>query len=398
MISAQEASEIILSAVCTIGQETVDLTAAHERVLAENIIATENIPPFDNSAMDGYAVCGEDVANPPVMLTLVGEVSAGQAPARGLQRGEAIRIMTGGQLPPGANAVVQLEWTEVVNDGRVRIQRPVTVGHNIRRAGEDIQEGQTVLEGGRELRAAELGVLASLGLKSVEVHRVPHVAILATGNELIEGDKPLEPGKIRNSNSYTLRALIKETKALPVDLGIARDSRDQLKGKILEGLASDALVTSGGVSVGSYDLVQAVMKELGVGIRFWKVNIKPGMPFLFGVYKGKPVFGLPGNPVSTMVTFLKFVQPAIQKMRGMRHPEREFYLRAELLQDIRKTDGKRHFVRGVLENQSGRLTVRTTGSQSSNVLTSLVRANCLILISEETEFLKKGHLVEVELL
>ncbi|MEK6570092.1 MAG: molybdopterin molybdotransferase MoeA, partial [Bacteroidota bacterium] len=199
MISAQEASEIILSAVCTIGQETVDLTAAHERVLAENIIATENIPPFDNSAMDGYAVCGEDVANPPVMLTLVGEVSAGQAPARGLQRGEAIRIMTGGQLPPGANAVVQLEWTEVVNDGRVRIQRPVMVGHNIRRAGEDIQEGQTVLEGGRELRAAELGVLASLGLKSVEVHRVPHVAILATGNELIEGDKPLEPGKIRNS-------------------------------------------------------------------------------------------------------------------------------------------------------------------------------------------------------
>ena len=263
---------------------------------------------------------------------------------------------------------------------------------------EDIQKGQKVLEAGHEIHAAELGVLASLGCATISVYRVPHVAILVTGNELVEVSDLLEPGKIRNSNSYILRGLVKETKALPVYFGVARDTREELRKKILEGLRSDALVTSGGVSVGAYDLVHEVMKEVGVDIKFWKVNIKPGMPLLFGVYRGKPVFGLPGNSVSTMVTFLQFVRPALRKMRGLVSTEGKFHLKAEIAQDIRKTDGKRHFVRGVLTNDKGRMVVQTTGSQASNILTSLMKANCLIIIPEEVEIVKKGDLVEVELL
>lgn len=398
MLSAKEAQDIVLSSVPTLEREHVDIINAHGRVLAEEIIAAENIPPFDNSAMDGFAVRAHDVSNAPILLKIIGEVSAGQLFSHELRPGEAIRVMTGGQVPPGADAVVQVEWTGTAGENQVRVQRAVTVGLNIRRAGEDIQKGQVVLQSGRELRAAELGVLASLGRKSVNVYQVPRVAFIATGNELLEVDQPLEPGKIRNSNSYTVSALIKEIGAHPVDLGIARDSRHELRNKILQGLGSDALVTTGGVSVGNYDLVQTVMKEIGIEIKLWKVNIKPGMPFLFGMYESTPVFGLPGNPVSTMVTFLKFVKPALRKMMGVSPPEAGFRLRAELAHDLKKTDGKRHFIRGILESQDGKFTVRTTGSQSSGVLSSLVKANCLIVVPEHVGTLKKGDSAEVELL
>lgn len=398
MVSAKDALDIILSSVSTTETEGLDLCEVHGRVLAETVVATENIPPFDNSAMDGYAVRAAAVMNVPVILDVVGEVSAGQVYSRELPLGEAVRIMTGGQIPRAADAVVQVEWTEELEKNKVRVHRAVKPGHNIRRAGEDISTGQVVLETGRGIRAAELGVLASLGKKEVLVYRIPNVAYLATGNELIEIDEPLAPGKIRSSNSYTLDALVKETGAHPVDLGIARDNEDDLRVKLHQGLKSDALVTSGGVSVGQYDLVQKIMKRLGVVIKLWKVNIKPGMPFLFGLYKSTPVFGLPGNPVSTMVTFLQFVRPALRKMMGVRFPERTIRLRAELVEEISRRDGKRHFIRGFVETQNGALRVRTTGSQSSAVLTSLVKANCLIIVPEETESLKKGDVVEVELL
>lgn len=398
MLSAKEARETILSSVSVTSTEVVQLHDAHWRVLAETIIAGENIPPFDNSAMDGYAVCSRDVANPPAVLNIVGEVSAGEVFEDGLQPGEAIRIMTGSRIPRGADAVVQVEWTEKVDDARVRILKTVPGGHNIRRAGEDIQKDQVVLESGCELRAAELGVLASLGRESVKVYRVPTVAFLTTGNELVEVGEPLKPGKIRNSNAYTIRALIEETGARPVDLGVARDDRDEIREKLSRGLRSDALVTSGGVSVGSYDLVHEVIKELGVEIKFWSVNIKPGMPFLFGMYNNIPAFGLPGNPVSTIVTFLQFVRPGLRKMMGLRFPEKSIRFRAELAEEIEKKDSKRHFIRGILETHNGTLRVRTTGSQSSAVLTSLVKADCLIIVPEEAGSLKKGDIVEVELL
>jgi molybdopterin molybdotransferase len=398
MISAQEAQAIILDSIQPIGTEAVSLHEAHGRVLALDIVAGESVPGFDNSSMDGYAVRHADLNSAPVVLSIVDEVSAGRTPSREVKRGEAVRITTGGQIPRGADAVVRVEWTELEDDLHVRILKPVGAGQNIRRAGEDIKAGQTVLSSGRELRAPELGVLASLGFDSVTVYQKPRVAILVTGNELTMPDQPLPPGKIRNSNSFTLRGLILESGAIPVDIGIARDDHQEMKEKLVQGLESDVLLTSGGVSVGKYDLMQEVMKEVGVEVKFWKVNIKPGMPLLFGMYGHKPVFGLPGNPVSTTVTFLKFAKPALRKMAGVVNPEMGLRLRAELLHDIEKTDGKRHFIRGIFNTHNGKLTVASTGSQSSGVLTSLVKANCLIIIPEETERLKTGDLVEVELL
>lgn len=398
MLSADRALEIILSSISPGGVEVVDLREAHERVLAEEIVSDEDVPPFDNSGMDGFAVRAEDVTQPPAELRLVGEVSAGQVVDREIGHGEAIRVMTGGMVPPGADAVVQVEMTESIDASSVRVLKSVPPGYNIRRAGEDIHRGEKVFGEGRELRAAELGVLASLGKKTVEVYRVPCVAVLATGSELVDLDQPLTPGKIRNSNSYSLLALLRENNVDTVDLGVAGDDRADLKKKILRGLNSDALVTTGGVSVGNYDLVQEVLKEIGVEIKFWRVNIKPGMPLLFGVYRGKPVFGLPGNPVSSFVTFIKFVRPALRKMMGACSPEKGIRLHARLEHEIKKSDGKRHYIRAVLDRIGQDLTVRTTGSQTSNVLTSLVKANCLMIVPEEVDLLKKGDLVEVELL
>jgi molybdopterin molybdotransferase len=398
LFSADQALDAILSSLSPGEVEIVGLHEAHERVLAEDIVAAEDVPPSDNSAMDGFAVRAQDVARVPVVLTLVGEVSAGSVTARKLGRGEAIRIATGGQIPFGADSVVEVEWTDSFDGASVRVLNSVSPGHNIRRGGADIHCGEKVLGKGRELRAAELGVLASLGKKTVEVYRVPRVAVLATGNELVDIDQPITPGKIRNSNSCTLLSLLKETSVIPVDLGTAGDDRDELRKEILQGLESDALLTTGGVSVGTYDLVQEVLREVGVEIKFWKVNIKPGMPLLFGMYRRKPVFGLPGNPVSTFVTFAKFVRPALRKIMGASSLEKGIRFQARLEHDIEKTDGKRHYVRAVLESNEGTLSVRVTGSQTSNVLTSVMKANCLMIIPEEGGFLKKGDLVEVELL
>jgi molybdopterin molybdotransferase len=405
MLSAHRALESILSSV-TVGEaEVVHLQHAHGRILAEEIIAGEDIPPFDNSGMDGFALRAEDIAQAPTLLRLVGEVSAGNVLSRRVGQGEAVGITTGGQIPPGADAIIQIEWTESVDGTSVRVMRSIPPGHNIRRAGEDIHRGEKIFEKGRRLRAAELGVLASLGRTQVQVYRVPHVAVLATGNELVEIDQAPQQVKIRNSNSSTLLALLQETNSLPVDLGIAGDDRTKLREKIIKGLELDALITAGGVSVGSYDFVQEVLRDLGVEIRFWKVNIKPGMPLLFGVYKEKPpkgpvkpVFGLPGNPVSAFVTFTKFVRPALRKMMGENSSEKELSLEARLEHEIKTTDGKRHFMRGVLESRGGVLTVRTTGSQASNLLTSLAKANCLVIVPETVSLLRKGDLVKVELL
>jgi molybdopterin molybdotransferase len=405
MLSAHQALESILSSVSVGEAEVVHLPHAHERVLAEEIIAGEDIPPFDNSGMDGFALRAEDVAQAPTLLRLVGEVSAGNVLSSRIGQGEAIRITTGGQIPPGVDAVVQVEWTESVDGTSVRVMKSIPPGHNMRRAGADIRRGEKIFEKGRRLRASDLGVLASLGRARVLVYRAPRVAVLATGNELVEIDQAPPQGKIRNSNSFALLALLQETNSLPVDLGIARDDRTKLQEKIIKGLESDALITAGGVSVGSYDFVQEVMKDVGVEMKFWKVNIKPGMPLLFGVYKGKlgegpckPVFGLPGNPVSAFVTFTKFVRPALRKMMGESFPEKELSFEARLEHEIKTSDGKRHFMRGILENRDGVLTVRTTGSQASNLLTSLAKANCLIIVPETVSLLKKDDLVKVELL
>lgn len=406
MKSVQEAREMILSSVNTLPTELVSLLAAHGRVLAEDIVAREDLPAFDNSSMDGFALQAADTAGAteinPVQLPLAGEVAAGSLLPQTLSAHTAMRIMTGAPIPPGANAVLELEAVKTQN-GSVEISLPVQAGRNIRRKGEELRAGTTVLHHGTHLQAAHLGVLATLGYEKVQVYCKPFVAFLTTGNELVEVGCPLQPGQIRNSNAYALWGLLREAGAEPVNLGTARDDEHSLRDKLHKGLSYDALVTSGGVSVGAYDFVIKTLEALGVQKQFWKVNIKPGMPLFFGLYRDRqrerdiPVFGLPGNPVSTMVTFLQFVRPAIDAMQG-RIDRRPIRLTARMVQDYVKKDGKRHFLRGVLRNENGSLTVQTTGMQNSAALSSMAVANCLIVIPEERKQIKAGEEVDVELL
>lgn len=398
MINAKEALDTILATVQPLETITVSLSRSLGYALVEDIIATEDVPSFDNTAMDGFATRSEDVRTVPAILEIVDEIAAGKVSIKASQPGQAMSIMTGAKIPEGADAVVQVEWTERVDETHIKILRSVPAGHNIRRAGGDIEKGSYVLQKGETIRSQEIGVLASLGKQFVQISRPVRVAVLATGNEIMELGQPLQDGKIRNSNTYTLEALVHECHCEAVNLGIAKDVREEIKNKIVEGLKADMLITSGGVSVGKYDLVIDVLKELGIEIKFWKVNIKPGMPLLFGAFGRHYLFGLPGNPVSTMVTFLKFVKPALLKMMGHRIIDASLKAHVVLQHEIKKTDGKRHFVRGILDNQNGKMTVRSTGSQISNVMSSLTKANCLIILPEEKTHFASGEEVEVELL
>ena len=397
MIRADQARSIILDSVLPLEPVTVALQRSLNSVLYETVTAHEHIPPFDNSGMDGYAVRADDVKNVPVLLKVVEEIPAGSMASKKLQQGEAMRIMTGAQIPDGCDAVVQQEWTEMEGIN-VRIMKTVSSKHNIRHAGADIQKGSIVFNKGQAIRPQEIGLLASLGIQFISVYRKPAVAVLATGNELVEIDKPLTAGKIRNSNAHVLGALLNELGCTVKHLGIAKDNPEDVKLKVMEGLKYDMLISSGGVSVGKYDYVLEAFKELGVTVHFSKVNIKPGMPLVFGVYNGNPVFGLPGNPVSTTVTFLQFVKPALMKMMGHSNADTGMLLQAVLMHEIKKTDGKRHYSRGILERKNGALVVQTTGAQTSNMLSSLSQANCLIILPEEKEIFRKGEPVEVQLL
>lgn len=403
-ISAEQALNIILQSAKPIGSEILPLRAAHQRVIAEDLVAEEDIPPFDNSGMDGFALRSSDTQvaseHVKVELSVLGESAAGEEPRTAVQPFAAIRIMTGAPIPQGADAVFEQELVSVRN-GTISISTPVVAGRNIRRRGEDIRAGDIVLRKGTTIGAAQLGVLSSLGVTEVKVFRTPSVAFLATGNELIESGK-LRPGTIRNSNSSVLWALIEEARCNATDLGVAPDEIEVLRARIADGLRSDVLITTGGVSVGKYDFVLQAWEELGVELKFWKVNIKPGKPLAFGVYaKGDIptlVFALPGNPVSSFVTFLQCVRPALRAMQGNANPRQATRLIATLEHDIKKRDEKRHFIRGIVRKEGGALVVRTTGSQSSGVLTSLTMANCLIVVPEEKSDLKLGESVHVELL
>ncbi len=397
MIQAREALDIVLGNVKPLGEITLSLEHALGSAIAERIVAAQNIPPFPNSAMDGYAVRSSDLGSIPAALRIAGEIPAGALPAGALRAGETMRIMTGARIPDGCDCVVQQEWTRESGNGTVEILRTADPGHNIRSAGTDIAEGQVVLRAGTVLRPQHLGVLASLGKTFVRVYRPPSVALLTTGAELIPAGGNLVDGKIRDSNAVVLSGLLHEMGCSVMGLGIAADDRAALAEKMRRGLEADALITSGGVSVGKFDLVPEVAKELGVEIKFRKVNIKPGMPLLFGMRGETAVFGLPGNPVSSMVTFLQFVRPALWKMKG-RQPVEPLRLRAHLGEPITKHDGKRHFIRGMLQTIDGRPSVRPTGSQVSHILSSLVKADCLIIVPEEITELPSGAEVEIELL
>ena len=400
MITVEEALDKILSHIQPLGLEKVSLLESQGRVIAEEIHAFRDIPPWDNSGMDGYAVRWEDIgqasAHQPVRLDVIEDLPAGSVSKKTLEKGEAIRIMTGAPLPRGADAVVQVEDT-AQETHFAQIFRAVLPGENIRKAGEDVRKGDRVISRGDIIRPAEVGMLASVGRAFVAVYQKPLVAILCTGEELVDVDEKLDEGKIVSSNSYTLAAQVKDCGAIPIQLGIARDRKEEIEDKLRQGIRADVLISSAGISVGDYDLVKDVLKDLGMEMVFWKVAMKPGKPLAFGTIGGKPAFGLPGNPVSSMVSFEQFVRPSLLKMMGHRQILRPT-IEAILKEDVQKEPGRRHYIRARVSFEKDHYFVTTTGAQGSGILKSMVKANGLVIIPENREEVKAGEKVLVQLL
>jgi molybdopterin molybdotransferase len=402
LTSLTTAQQIVLDAASVLGCEKVGLLDALGRVLGENIIAPRANPPWDNSAMDGFAVRWADIHSEHAIskipeLTIVEDVAAGAVATKSVGQGEAIRIMTGAPMPAGADTVVRVEYTES-SETSVRIMMAeYGQGANIRPKGDDVQEGDCIIAKGTQLRSGEIGMLAILAKSFVLVHQRPRVGILSTGDELADLDESFDENKIVNSNSYGIAAGVQEAGGTPVLLGIAKDNPDSLKDKIRQGLTCDILVLSGGVSMGDYDFTKPVFAELGADMNFWKLAIRPGQPVAFGKIQGKLAFGLPGNPVSSMVTFDQLVRPAMMKLGGHATWERPI-VKAAFQETFSKQTDRRHFLRGVLAYENGDLVVRTTGKQGSGILTSMVKANGFIDVPEEVEGLQPGDVVNVQLL
>lgn len=411
MISVEEALDSILSHFHVLESEEVDILESLGRVLAEDVCSETDIPPFPNSAMDGYAVRSDDVeaARPdsPVQLTVIGNLAAGHTTEATVTAGTAVRIMTGAPLPSGSDAVVRFEdtsealgddrWSKEGRDGVIRIFGRVAANENVRPRGEDVRRGECVLTAGTVITPGHVGVLASLGRPGVLVIRRPRVAILATGDELLDIYEPPQPGKIRNSNEYSIAALVLKYGGLPVRLGIARDNVDDLTGKIQEGISRnvDLFITSAGVSVGDYDVVKDVLDREGE-IHFWQVRMKPGKPLAFGIVQGVPLLGLPGNPVSSMVSFEQFARPALLKMQGRTRLVKPC-VEAVLGDDV-ENSGRRGYVRVVLHKTETGWLARVTGGQGSGVLTSMAKADGLAVIPEDVTLAKAGDRVMIQVL
>src|SRR5947209_523052 len=385
MLSVEEALERILAEIRPLNVVQVPLPEAYGLVLAEDVIAQEEIPPFANSAMDGFALLSKDSYprdGKPPRLRVTGGVAAGYVADHAVEEGTAMRVMTGAPIPPGADTVIQVELTHY--DGPestlVEILEEVPPGNNIRPAGEDMQRGQKVLARGSEIGPWQIGILATLGWATVPVVRRPRVAILGTGDEVIDVNEPLRPGKIRNSNSYLLEAAVRQAGAEPHRLGVARDTTESLREKFTEAITCDLILTSGGVSVGDFDLVKNIMQEQGQ-INFWRINMRPGKPVAFGHIGNVPLLGLPGNPVSSAVTFELFGRPVIRKMMGH---TRLFKPQIDVVVEDGVSDRamRRHYVRAYVEWRDGRFVAHTTGNQGSHILTSLLNANALVIVPE----------------
>ncbi len=400
MITVAAALDQILNAITPLGMEKVNLLDALGRVLGEEVVAGRNIPPKDNSAMDGYALHWRDTIGAseenPVILEVTEDIPAGAIPRHGLAAGQAARIMTGAPLPAGADAVLRMEDTE--KDGlQVKIKVAVQPGQDIRSAGEDVREGEVVLSVGDLVRPAGIGMLASLGRSFISVYQRPLVAVLATGNELVDIDENPTPWNIVNSNSYSIASLARDCGALVMQLGIARDEREDLLAKFRAAIRADVIISTGGVSVGDYDLVKDIMQEVGSSMQFWQVAMRPGKPLAYGTMGDVPMFGLPGNPVSCMISFEEFVRPALLKMMGHQKLFRRT-VKAVLQEDIEKRTGLTHFIRALVKLGPGGYTATTTGEQGSGILKSMVRANGLIVLPEDLEIVRAGTEVPVQLL
>jgi molybdopterin molybdotransferase len=420
MIGVDEALATILAAATPLPPVEVALLEALGLTLAEAVVAPHDAPPYRNSAMDGYAVRGADLAGAgraaPVRLAVVAEIAAGHPSDATIGPGQAARIMTGAAMPAGADTVVRFEETDevsaecrvpsaeldVAHAGRgvrksVLVLASVRTGSNVRQAGEDMRAGEVALAAGTPLRAAEIGLLASLGRASVSVHRRPRVAILSTGDEVVPIDAPLAPGQLRDSNSYTLASLVRRYGGEPVLLGIARDRLDEVRRALDAGRECDLVVSSAGVSAGDYDVVKDALQAEG-RIDLWQVNMKPGRPLAFGRLGGAPYLGLPGNPVAAMVSFEIFGRPLLLRLLGRRSVDKP-RLRATALERLENGSARRHFVRVRVEpGPDGGFVCRLAGDQGAGVLTSMALANGLAVVAEGVTAIEPGEPVEVLML
>ena len=412
MLSVEEARERVLALVPVLEAAELPLLESLGLVLAEDIVAAFDIPPWDNSAMDGYAVRHSDIRgagqDSPRSLRVIGHVAAGQWPRQEVLPGTGIRIMTGAPIPPGADTVVPFEETDEMERKancrsleEITIQREMPKGASVRGAAEDVPSGDAVLTSGTVLRPSEIGVLASLGYATVRVIRRPVVAILATGDELLEPSQSLEPGKIYDSNSYSVAASVARYGGIPRPLGIAGDNLDSMNRMLDHGLSADMLITSAGVSKGDYDMVKDVLAERGQ-IAFWSVRMRPAKPLAFGVLRGNdgrsvPHLGLPGNPVSAMVAFEQLGRPALLKMQGRKELDKPT-IQAVLEDPIVNGDGRRVYARAIVTKRNGTYYAKLTGPQGSNILTSMAKANGLAICPEDVPVMHKGQLVQVQML
>ena len=399
-IKVDEARKIILEKIKVQGTEKVSISEALGRILSEDIIARRNNPPMDNSAMDGYALKAKDIelatSENPIKLEIIEDLAAGYSPKMTIQSGQAVRIMTGAPIPEGADAVIMQEDTER-NENSVQVKDKAEIRENIRDAGEDVREGETVIKTGAKLLPAHIGMMAVVGRSSVLVGRRPSVAILSTGDEIKDLDDSLSGPCIYNSNGYMLAAQVKSAGGIPSYLGIARDNEEDLMEKFNWALQCDMVVSSGGVSVGDYDLVKASLKKMGQEMLFWKVAMKPGKPLAFGRIDNVPIFGLPGNPVSSFVSFEQFVRPSIRKMMGASQLS-HLLVQAKLTHTVHKKAGRQHFLSAYVKWENGTCTVSPTQEQGSGILKSTVNANGLLIFPLELTEMTKGTEVTVQLL
>jgi molybdopterin molybdotransferase len=383
VLTVEDARERILSRIAPLGIERVEIMGALGRVLAEPIVARATIPPWPNSSMDGYALRAQDTNGEPVELAVVGRIIAGAMPSRALGAGESMRIFTGAPLPEGADAVVPQEDVAASGD-RVTVRGRIAPGAYVRPAGEDVRAGDVVVKPGGVIGAAEVGLLATLGYAQVRVYRRPRVAILSTGNELADLGSQPGPAQIPNTNTYSLMAQVIEAGGEPVNVGVAPDQLEAITERVRWGLAaSDVLVTSAGVSVGELDLVREALERGGVELHLWQVSMRPGKPITFGTRGDRPVFGLPGNPVSAMVTFELFVRPALRRLAGAEMIDRP-RLRARALERIANPGSRRGYLRVTLTAGTDGYGARLTGEQGSAILRSMVLADGLAIVGPDT--------------
>ncbi len=402
MITPDGAIATILTHVKTLPNEKVHFTNALNRICAQDIISNVNIPYHTNSAMDGYAIVAADTIHAskdnPVTLPVVGEYQAGIIPTPiPITAGQAIRIMTGAPIPPGADAIVEKEAT-TEEENRVTIFRQVKKGENIRKAGEDLQQGECIITKGTRITAAMVGLLASMGIVTVTVAQQPHVAVIATGDEIEEPGTPLQEGLVINSNAYTLTSLVREYGGIPHYIGIARDTLESSTHAIQQALSANIIISSGGVSEGKYDFIIQALRQSGFTILVERIAMKPGKPCVFAHRENTLYFGLPGNPVSSMVSFIEFVRPAMLAMQGAKvlHKPKITAICQEPIK--RKNDGRTHFIRGIMSFENGQAFVRITGPQGSGILRSMALANCLIILPPDRLTVNTGEHVLVQLI